>query len=111
MGEGFWNGVYADGLYDTSNHRVRASTGVELGYLFLGVDGGPVFEMGEAPVHAGLQIRPMLSLGPVHGKEPQDNFREIGVLLKVPFQVVDARHTGGGRRQPQRIAASSSWAE
>lgn len=95
-----WGGVYADALYDTAIRRARASTGLELGYLFFGLDGGPVLELGKAPAHFGLQIRPVLSVayvqiyarwGAIFGKAQDDNFREIGLLLKYPFHVVDTR--------------------
>lgn len=100
VGEGDWSGFYADSVYDTSDHRVRMSTGLEVGIGFLGVDGGPLLQLGGGPVHFGLQIRPMLSFGVldlydrwgvVYGKKQHDNFHEIGVLLKFPIQVVDTK--------------------
>jgi hypothetical protein len=98
VGHGFWNGAYADGLYDTGSRRVRMSTGLEVGYVFLGVDGGPVAQVGEAPARFGLEVRPMLSLGVMHlygrwgwlfGDAAGGAFREIGVLVKLPIRIAD----------------------
>ena len=89
----FWGGAYADALYDAGTRRVRFTVGPELGILFLGVDGGILFDVGEGEVRTGLVVRPMLAFkfvfpyarfGRRGGSDPS-TFSEAGVLVKYPF--------------------------
>jgi hypothetical protein len=104
VGHGLWDGLYADFVYDGATQRTRVSPGLEVGYLFLGFDGGPVFQLGDPALRTGFEIRPMLSLGVVHfygrwgwlNGDPQDNsFTEVGVLVKYPIFLTDPlQHEG-----------------
>jgi hypothetical protein len=102
VGHGFWSGLYADVIYDAASRRTRTSPGLEVGYLFLGVDGGPFFQLGDPAVRAGMEVRPMLSLGVVHlygrwgwlwSSPGDDHFTEVGVLLKYPIFLADSHAT------------------
>lgn len=88
-----WGGAYLDALYDTGTQRVRVSFGPEIGIFFLGLDGGPVFDVGGGKVRPGLVIRPMIALKfvfpyarfGVRVGDDASSFSELGVLLKYPF--------------------------
>jgi hypothetical protein len=102
VGHGSWSGIYADVVYDGAARRTRTSAGLEVGYLFLGVDGGPFLQLGDPAVRAGMEVRPMLSFGFVHfygrwgwlwNSPGDDRFTEVGVLLKFPIFLADSRLT------------------
>lgn len=89
----FWGGGYVDALYDTGTQRVRVSLGPELGLFCVGLDGGPVFDIGDGKIQPGFVIRPMIALKfvfpyarfGVRVGGDASSYSELGVLLKVPF--------------------------
>jgi hypothetical protein len=98
VGHSNWNGVYVDVLQDFGNDSVRTSLGLEVGFGFLGLDGGALLEFSEHGTYLGYAVRPMLSFGVIHvygrwgflpSKPEDDSFREIGVLLKYPIQLAE----------------------
>lgn len=88
----WWRGMYADGLYDASTESVRLSLGPEFGYLGVGLDFGPVLELGRGDPGVGFAIRPHVALVYVipYARfecclDDGRSFAEFGVLLKYPF--------------------------
>jgi len=96
VGEGYWAGGYGDVVYETTNELTRTSLGLEFGFTFIGIDGGVVAQFGNGETHWGGVIRPMLSasLLTFYGRwgffAHADDFREVGVLLKLPIHLVDS---------------------
>jgi hypothetical protein len=93
---GFWIGGYVDGLYDFGNARGRLSTGVELGWTFFGLDGGPLIQLSSDDVYAGGELRALVTVGFAaayvrQGFVPADplvsRFTEVGALLKLPIPI------------------------
>jgi hypothetical protein len=96
--EGRFVGVYGDGYHDFGAHRTYATTGVELGYRFLGVDGGGAVRLGGDRAEWGPTGRLFLTLGIVslYGRyayfpealgAKNDHVVQIGCLVKLPFHV------------------------
>jgi hypothetical protein len=97
VGEGNWVGGYADVVHETKNELTRASLGLEMGYTFVGVDGGVALQTSAAGTHWGGVVRPMLTTGFItfYGRwgwfaGEGERFREIGVLLKFPIHLAEA---------------------
>lgn len=93
----FWVGAYTDALYDFGPNAFRFSVGPEIGYSVLGLDFG---YLGVADDHegysSGIQLRAIVSLGVlsaygrwghVFGDVGEHDFGELGVLIKVPFEL------------------------
>jgi len=104
---GPWYGAYADGLHDFRRDTTRLSLGVEAGYRLIGLDLGPVVELGGDQTRSGLRFRvvltgawltvyggPVIRLGDV-GDEGRVT-GEIGALIKVPLPLQ------GGQLSPVR---------
>jgi hypothetical protein len=88
-----WVGGYVDGLYDFGNEVGRLSFGPEIGYRYVGVDGGPLIQFDDGDVFAGGQVRLVGGVGVVAsfvrlGFIPEDErihrILEVGFLLKFP---------------------------
>ncbi|HTE54905.1 MAG TPA: hypothetical protein VK698_28825 [Kofleriaceae bacterium] len=104
---GNWYGVYADGLRDFRRDTTRLSLGVEGGYSMVGVDLGPVMELGGDETRFGMRGRlvltgawltvyggPVIRFGDVGDEERFTG--EIGILVKVPIPLQ------GGQLSPVR---------
>lgn len=104
---GAWYGGYADGLRDFRRDTTRLSLGVEAGYRLIGLDLGPVVELGGDQTRYGLRGRvvltgawvtvyggPVVRFGDV-GDEGRVN-GEVGVLVKIPLPLQ------GGELSPVR---------
>ncbi|MBI5537227.1 MAG: hypothetical protein HY898_31185 [Deltaproteobacteria bacterium] len=98
---GWWMGVYTDVLRDFGNDRTRWSVGPELGFSFVGIDGGFLTQLGEDKVYTGYQIRGLVTMSllslygrggwlPSHPSE--QGFAEVGVLLKIPIPLWEEGH-------------------
>jgi hypothetical protein len=94
--EGRFLGVYGDGYYDFGIDRTYATTGVELGYKLVGIDGGVATRLGGERVEIGVASRLFVTFGvlSVYARyaffpEPlqAENMHavQIGGLLKLPF--------------------------
>jgi hypothetical protein len=86
-----WLGAYVDTLVDGLHDHARVSVGGEAGFGLLGVDVGPVFELGGA---VSLRARAVLTVGvvslyggPVFALTGSDRstWGELGLLLKAPI--------------------------
>ena len=93
---GSFMGVYGDGYYDFGASRTYSTAGVELGYKFLGLDGGAAARFGDDKVAFGPTGRIFVTVGilSIYGRytyfyEPMradnDHVVQIGALLKFPF--------------------------
>jgi hypothetical protein len=104
---GPWYGAYADGVRDFRRDTTRLSLGVEAGYRLIGLDLGPVVELGGDETRSGLRFRvavtgawltvyggPVIRLGDV-GTEGRVT-GELGVLVKIPLPLQ------GGQLSPVR---------
>jgi hypothetical protein len=91
-----WWGGYADALFETNQVTGRFSIGPEVGWAFVGVDGGVVGFLHDARFDPGLAIRPMLTFGFVSlyfrgeklflpGQQVDDG--QVGLLVKWPFEL------------------------
>jgi hypothetical protein len=94
--QGFWVGGYVDALWDTGPGAFRFSTGPEIGWAFLGVDGGYIGQVSDSGYTHGVAVRPMLTLafitlagryGHLFGDVRERDFGEITVLLKIPIPI------------------------
>ena len=103
---GAWYGVYADGLRDFRRDTTRLSLGAEAGYSLVGVDIGPVLELGDG-TRTGVRFRGVLTAawvtfygGPVirfgDVGETERLTGEVGFLIKVPIPLE------GGHLSPSR---------
>ena len=91
-------GFYGDGYYAFGVDRSYTTTGVELGYKFLGVDGGGAARIGSGRVEWGATGRLFLTLGivSVYGRyaifpdpllQGNEHVIQVGALVKVPFAI------------------------
>jgi hypothetical protein len=94
--EGWFDGLYGDAYYDLGARRTYATTGVELGYRFLGIDGGGAARLGGERLEVGPTGRVFVTVGilSIYGRyayfvDPQvagnDHVIQIGGLFKLPF--------------------------
>jgi len=104
---GAWYGVYGDGLRDFRRETTRLSLGIEAGYRVVGVDVGPLVELGGDESRAGIRARVVLTGawlavygGPVvRFGDVGDTGRvtgELGFLVKFPLPLQ------GGHLSPVR---------
>jgi hypothetical protein len=93
--EGRFIGAYADAYYDVGARSTYATTGVELGYKFFGVDGGLASRFGPGN-DAGPTARLFFTVGilSVYARyaylvDPSrgggENVLQVGGLFKLPF--------------------------
>ena len=61
--EGRFAGLYGDGYYDVGAGRTYATSGIELGYKFLGLDGGAAARIGGERVEWGPTGRLFVTVG------------------------------------------------
>jgi hypothetical protein len=61
--EGRFVGLYGDGYYDVGAGRTYATSGIELGYKFLGFDGGAAARIGGERVEWGPTGRLFVTVG------------------------------------------------
>lgn len=96
VSSGLWYGGYVDALGDTGARAFRWSTGPELGFGFVGLDGGYLGQAGKAGYSHGVTARGLLTLGLVavygrwghlFGDTGAENFAEVGALLKFPIEL------------------------
>jgi hypothetical protein len=96
LNEGKFIGLYGDAYYDFGIERTYATSGVELGYKFLGIDGGAAARIGGSRVEWAPTGRLFLTFGIVslYGRyayfvDPlrvgNDHVVQLGGLLKIPF--------------------------
>lgn len=101
--EGRFIGFYGDTYYDLGAHRTYATSGLELGYKFFGIDGGAATRIGGDRLEWGPTGRIFVTIGilSVYGRyayfvDPlaagNDHVVQIGGLFKLPFAA-----WGGGR--------------
>jgi hypothetical protein len=101
--EGRFLGFYGDTYYDLGAHRTYATSGLELGYKFFGLDGGAATRIGGDRLEWGPTGRVFMTIGilSVYGRyayfvDPlasgNDHVVQIGGLFKLPFAA-----WGGGR--------------
>ncbi len=90
-GDALWYGAYADVVLNAGH--TRFSMGPELGWAFLGLDGGVLLRDDGEP---GFTLRPMLTLALLsayyrYGSYFDDSlsFHETGVLIKLPLSISD----------------------
>jgi len=85
-----WLGGYVDGEYDFATRTGRITLGPELGWDFLGLDGGLAVERAPGKTNVGYALRGVITLGFVQGFERVEVFGdgsaqlEAGVLVKRP---------------------------
>lgn len=93
---GAWVGAYADALWDFGPSELRHSIGPEIGLGPLGVDFGYLGAVRDGNYRPGYAARGMLTIallsvygryGHVFGEPRNEEFAEVGVLLKVPIPV------------------------
>jgi hypothetical protein len=98
--EGRVLGVYGDGYYDFGVKRTYATGGLEIGYRFLGFDGGIASRFGGDAPELGPTGRVFLSLGlfslytryAYFADAPRDeHVVQVGALFKLPFFTASAR--------------------
>jgi hypothetical protein len=103
--DGFWLGVYTDLLWDVHAEAFRWGIGPELGWAFLGLDGGVVNEWRGGDHRVGTQARFVATLGVVAlyarwnvflDRGPTEHIGEFGLLLKFPVPVAE-----GHAREPE----------
>ena len=92
--DGLWGGLYADGVWDFGHGAATVSVGPEIGYMVLGLDGGPAARFGRADdPEFGFQARGMIALGLVsiygrYGGWPQadgiEHVGQVGLTFKLP---------------------------
>jgi hypothetical protein len=91
----FWFGGYIDALYDSHRDAPRLGFGPELGISMLGLDLGPVVELGSAP-KVDFRVRGALTIGVVSvyvgptiplSNLDHGTWIEAGVLLKFPHAI------------------------
>lgn len=96
MREGKFVGLYGDGYYDFGAKRTYTTGGIELGYKFIGLDGGVAARLGGRHAELGPTGRLFFTLGivTIYGRyayfaEPNsagnDHVVQIGGMLKLPF--------------------------
>jgi hypothetical protein len=94
--EGKFIGLYGDGYYEFGINRTYATSGIELGYKFLGIDGGGAARIGGRHIEWGPTGRLFVSLGILTLyaryayfyetlRADNDHVIQIGGLLKFPF--------------------------
>lgn len=95
IGHANWLGAYADVFHESKNDRTRASLGLEAGFTFIGVDGGLVMQVSDDGTHWGGVVRPMFTVAflTLFGRwgwfARDEDFRELGVLVKLPFPLME----------------------
>ncbi len=91
-----WFGVYADALHDFGTKENRGSVGLELGYRYLGIDGGYLLvRESDGSYGHGVVVRPLATTGLVSlfGRlgyvltGERRAFVEVGALLKYPIDL------------------------
>jgi hypothetical protein len=86
-------GFYADGYYDLGIHRTYTTGGFELGYKFVGIDGGAAARFGGDKVDPGLTGRLFFTVGvfslyaryAYFDAAQNDHVVQVGALLKLPI--------------------------
>jgi hypothetical protein len=97
LGEPRWLGVYFDAMRDFKTDTTRLSFGPEGGAMILGLDGGPMVELGEGESRWGFTVRPVITVSwvAVYGRwnhffdGMEENSVEFGILAKYPFMLHD----------------------
>jgi hypothetical protein len=85
-----WFGGYVDGDYDFGTNTIRFTLGPEIGWDFLGLDGGVAVERTPDKTNVGYALRGVFTLAFVQGFERVEVFGdgsaqvEAGVLVKRP---------------------------
>ncbi len=96
LNEGRFVGLYGDLYADLGAHRSYATSGVELGYKFFGIDGGAATRFGGDRVELGPTGRVFLTVGilSIYGRyayfpdaiaSGNEHVVQIGGLFKLPF--------------------------
>lgn len=91
-------GLYGDGYHDFGARRTYATSGIELGYKFLGLDAGVASRWGDNHIEWGPTGRLFLSLGilSAYGRyayfadarsKNDAHVVQVGALIKVPLAV------------------------
>ena len=90
--EGGWYGGYADIVDDANHEGARVSLGGEIGIGLVGLDLGPVIDLGGDLV--SIRFRGVVTSGavslyfgpviPVAGSADHDSWSELGILVKLP---------------------------
>jgi len=91
-------GLYGDGYYDIGAKRTYATLGPEIGYKFVGIDGGVATRFGASRVEWGGTGRVFVTIGVLAiyaryayfgeslGRD-NDNVLQVGALVKLPVKV------------------------
>jgi hypothetical protein len=93
---GRYFGLYGDGYYDFGIKRTYTTLGPEIGWKFIGIDGGGAARWGGKHAELGPTGRVFLSVGilavyarytyfPDSISDKSDHVFQIGGLLKMPF--------------------------
>lgn len=91
-------GFYGDGYHDIGAARTYATTGIELGYKFIGIDGGAAARFGADRPEWGLTGRLFAGIGilSVYGRyahfiealgSHNEHVVQVGALVKIPIKV------------------------
>jgi hypothetical protein len=94
--KGRFLGLYGDGYYDVGASRTYATSGIEIGYKFFGVDGGAAARMGGDAIEWGPTGRVFVTVGilsvyvryayfPDPLRAGTDNVLQVGGLFKLPL--------------------------
>jgi hypothetical protein len=89
-------GLYGDGYYDLGAKRTYATGGLELGYTFIGIDGGAATRIGGERLDWGPTGRLFVTIGilSIYGRYAyfpeslgvkDDHVVQIGGMFKLPF--------------------------
>ena len=93
-----WLGGYADADFDFETHAGRMTVGPELGWDFLGLDGGLALERASGKTNVGFALRGVVTFGFVQVYERGERFAdgstqlEVGILLKRPTDLPGRVH-------------------
>jgi hypothetical protein len=91
--DGPYVGLFVEGLYDWSRSAARITVGPELGWGFVGLDGGYLADFSAGGPHHGGSVRLYFSLGVVglfvrYGAvRDAPDFVDFGIFLKAPMTV------------------------
>ena len=106
---GVWGGLYVDGVWDWGSDTTRVSFGGEVGFAFIGLDMGYLWDIGPGWDHRqGLSLRGLLTISIVtitgrwghlfSGDPVERDFGEVGILIKFPIFLTE----GGRAYRPRR---------
>jgi hypothetical protein len=110
--DGRYIGLFAEGLYDWSRSAARITVGPELGWGFVGLDGGYLADFSAGGPHHGGSVRLFFSVGVVglfvrYGAvRDAPDFVDFGLFIKAPMTVYREERASG--RAPRTTAGSAS---